>query len=270
MGIPEAVEDDGTEPLGPEPPPAGSADYRRVILNICAADTLTEYDDRMAPVWQWRGWRAGVEVMVELMGALAVNAPPEMKDAFGGIRVDGHVVVMDDDEMLRTAARSAANTYPELPRHEALARSLADGEELRDMQRSLIPAWNQAATLLQDATDLNAMEPARVVFTRWLNDHYRDRRVWAANMAAATTHTHWRFRVMPPGNGWVEDFVMGGPDLTGSYRWAATASLEDVRRAQQALVDGWVSQARTPVGVKAKGARKARARCCPGCGKKKR
>lgn len=243
MGVPEAEESGPGEFLGPEPPPVGSAAYRKLILRIAACGTGPEYDAAMRPVWQWRGWRAGVEVMVELMGALGANVRAEWMDAFGTIHVDEHVAEMDDDDILRYAHQSAPKQYPDLPRHEALAESIRVGEETRELVQSLIPYWNQAATLLRDAEHMSAMEPARAVFTRWLNDHYRDRRLWAANVGASATHAHWRWRVFPPGDSWVDELVNGGPDLRGSLRWATT---EDVQ---------------PPV------AKKRRTRCCPGCGR---
>jgi hypothetical protein len=262
--------DEDAEFLGPEPPPPGSAAYRRTILNICATWEHDEYEQLMAPVWEWHGWRAGVEVMVELMGALAMNARPCWEDAFGNIRVDDHVVEMDDEQILRTAHDLAPRTHPGLPRHEALAASIRDGEDTREVCRTLIPYWNQAATLLRRAQSLADLDPARAVFVRWLNAHYKDRRNWAASLGASATHTHWRWRVMPPGNQWVEEIVSNAPDLRGSLRWANTATLQDVKAMQPDLVADWVSGAPDVRPAKGKGNRKGKARCCPNCGKKRR
>lgn len=203
---------------GPEPPPPGSAAYRRVILNICATQNGADYERLMRPVFQWRGWRAAVEVMVEITGALSMNAPgryPRCLDAFGNIRLDDHTFLMDDEAILRQAHEFAPVQHPDLPRHEALRTSIREGEETRELVVSLLPYWNQAATALRKAETLADLDGARALFTRWLNDHYKTQRVWASTMGAASTHAYWRGVAMPPGSGWVDELVSTQPNLRG-------------------------------------------------------
>ncbi|MFF9265889.1 hypothetical protein [Streptomyces longwoodensis] len=230
---------------GPEPPPTGTVDYRRVILRICAAHTQAEFEERLRPVFEWRGWRAGVEVMVELTGALSAGMGQHLMDAFGNIRVDDAVVVMDDEEILRTASRLAPMTHPDLPPHEALALSIQEGETMRELTLSLVPVWNQAATVLANASHVSDLEPARVLFTRWLNENHRARRTWAGNLAASITHTHFRDRVMPPGDEWIEEVLDAGPDLR---RWISVPAPVPGQRHDK----------------------KRGGRCCPNCGKRRR
>lgn len=269
MGVPEAVDSGEGEFSGPEPPPAGSIAYRKTILRICAAETADAYEALMVPVWEWRGWRAGVEVMVEMMGAVAANLRPDWVDAYGNVSLSGHIVTLDDEQILRYAAQIAPRFHPDLPRHEAIRRTIQEGEEARAVTRSMVPYWEQAVGMLRTATSLTDLEPARVVFARWLNDHYRDRRLWAASLGAASTHTHWRHRVMPPGDGWVDDAVSNTPDLRGSLGWASTATVVDVARQQPDLVANWQASEEPRPG-KGKGGRKGRSKCCPGCGKHRR
>lgn len=263
---PERVPAEPGEFTGPEPPPPGSAAYRRVILSICATHDLDDFDALMRPVFEWRGWRAAVDVMTELTGAMAYTLGRHMLDAFGKVRTQDHIIVMEEEWLLRQAHALAPRSYPDLPPHEALAAALRDGEETRELCLSLVPAWDEAASMLRTAETLEEVEPARAVFTRWLNAHYRDRRNWAAILGAQTTHAHWRHRVMPPGDEWIDDLLEPSPDLRGSVSWANTATLVDVR--QQQPVDGYRPQA-GPVKAKVKG-KKRQPKCCPGCGKKRR
>lgn len=263
MPIFEAEDVDGEEDfLQPEPPPVGSVGYRRAILNICATWTSDEYEAAMRPVFQWRGWRAAVEVMCEMIGAAGANVPPHLIDAFGNVKLDSLVSVMDDEEILREAHAIAPRVHPDLPRHEALAQSVKDGEEMRRLILDLLPVWNQAATVLRRAEHAADVEPARVLFTRWLNTY--ENRLSTSVVAAATTHAYWRWRALPPGNEWVETMLADGPDISGSIAWAQGASLMDVRRQQPDLVDNWVTRMMPPK-KKAKQAKKGR--CYPGCGK---
>jgi hypothetical protein len=250
--------------IADEPPPLGSAAYRRIILNVCATHTKDEFDAAIEPVFQWRGWRCAVEVMVELIGALSINVPDRCVDAFGNVRLDDVVSLLDDDFILRQAHELAPKAHPGLPRHEALAESIREGEELRDLLRSLAPYWDEAATVLRPAVSLADMDKGRAVFTRWLNAHYKDRRVWAACLGASATHLYWRTRAMPMGNEWVEDMVNPPPDLSGSLAWTVRAGVGDLRRMQPELVDGWKSAGRSEK-------RRSKKRgCCPDCGKKRR
>lgn len=262
MPIFEAEEAEEGDFIAEEPPPAGSAAYRRVILGICATWTSQQYDQAMRPVFQWRGWRAAVEVMCELMVAVSINVPPGMIDAFGNVKLDSLVDVMDDEEILRYAHSIAPKTHPELPRHEALSLAITEGEDMRDMILDLVPVWNQAATVLRNASTYGDMDKARVLFTRWLNTY--ENRVAASTLGASITHGYWRHRCMPPGDEWIDAAMEGGPDVTGSLAWAREAGLDDIRRKQPDLVDNWVTRtmAETP-----KRAKKKRKKCCPNCGR---
>jgi len=241
--------------LGPEPPPVGSVGYRRAILNICATWTSDDYEAAMKPVFQWRGWRASVEVMCELIGAASINCPASCVDAFGNVKLDSLVMVMDDEEITREAHDLAPRVHPTLPRHEALALSITEGEEMRALILDLLPVWNQAATLLRKAERVQDMESARVLFTRWLNTY--DNRVQTAVVAAATTHTYWRWRALPPGDEWVETMLDDGPDVSGSIAWTRSAGLNDIRRQQPGLVDNWVARS-----IEARKGSKRRKRRC--------
>lgn len=265
MGLFETQDANDAEFVGPEPPPVGSVAYRRVILKICAGWDSREYEAAMHPVFEWRGWRAAVEVMCELIGAASINVPGSAVDAFGNVKLDSLVDVMDDEEILREAHRVAPKVHPTLPRHEALAESIREGEEMRGLILDLVPTWNEAATVLRGATHMADVDPARVLFTRWLNTY--DNRVTVSIIAAATTHAYWRRRVLPPGDGWVESMLNEGPDVSGSLAWGRQAGLDDLRRQQPDLVNNWVRKAapmvwRTTPAKKRKG-------CCPNCGNKK-
>jgi hypothetical protein len=260
VGLFEAQDAGEEDFLGPEPPPVGTLAYRRVILNICAAWTSDDYDAAMKPVFQWRGWRASVEVMCELIGAAGHNAPPSLVDAFGSVKLDSLVRVMDDEEILRQSHEFAPRTHPELPRHEALALSISEGEEMRATILDLLPVWNQAATMLRRAKTMQDVDPARALFTRWLNTH--ENRLNAAVIAAHTTHAYWRYRALPPGNEWIDEMLADGPDVRGSIAWARTATLADIARQQSDLVDNWVTRATVP-----KRSRKKHGVRCLGCGK---
>lgn len=250
--------------LTPEPPAVGTVGYRRAILNICATWTSPEYEAAMKPVFQWRGWRACVEVMCEMIGAASINCPSRVIDAFGNVKLDSLVRVMDDEEILRHAHATAPTAHPGLPQHEALPLAIADGENLRAMTLDLLPVWNQAATLLRKAESMHDVDPARVLFTRWLNTY--DDRLRTACVAAATTHAYWRYRALPPGDEWVETMLNDGPDLSGSVVWSRSATLKDVHRQQPDLVDNWVKRAAERSKPKSKGKKKRH--CCPNCGER--
>lgn len=254
----EEVEEGEGVFLQAEPPPVGSVAYRRVILGICATWNSDDYEAAMKPVFQWRGWRAAVEVMCEMIGAASINCPPHLVDAFGNVKLDPIVAVMDDEEILREAHKMAPRVHPDMPRHEALALSITEGEEMRALILDLLPVWNQAATVLRKAENMADVEPARVLFTRWLNTY--ESRVQTSVVAAATTHAYWRWRALPPGDEWIETMLSDGPDLSGSLAWSGGASLMDVRRQQPDLVDNWV----TRMMPEKKARKKGKPRCtCP-------
>ncbi|MFC4328306.1 hypothetical protein ACFPC0_10760 [Streptomyces andamanensis] len=201
-------------------PPPGSPEYRRVILNIAASEDIEEYHRLMRPVFTQRGWRVAVEVMIELLGGLAVNCPKSLLDAFGTVKLGELVAVMDEETKLNYVSVHAAELHPEKPRHEAIRLTVEYADRITSMSEKLLPVWERVATVLRRETG-DDVEEARVILTRWLNT--QGDRVTDSVMAASLTRAYLRKLVMPPGKLWVQDLVDLRPRSSGvplAARWA--------------------------------------------------
>lgn len=205
----------------PELPEPGSAAYRKIILKIAATSDSEDYQLAMRPVFTQRGWRAAIDVMVEIVGNLGINCPPWAIDAFGKVKLDSVVHLMSEEDVLEFAARNAKKDPDDRPYHEALRSYLETGDRVASLTRELLPVWEEAATVLRRETRAS-LEEARVLFTRWLNTH-RDDRVKTGALGASITHAVFRKLAMPPGDAWVDELVATKPDLRGSVAWARNA-----------------------------------------------
>ncbi|MEV6400523.1 hypothetical protein AB0M39_38055 [Streptomyces sp. NPDC051907] len=214
---------DDWEYEGDEPPPRGTLAYRRLILTICAAGDYKTFHARLAPPWQWVGWRLGLDVITEMLLHFSRSFDLQgahRRDAFGHIKLSDFLRLFTEEERLRSAAAQAKALYPELPTHEAFVQAMAGGEEVWGSLTAFIPVCQQALNAIEASG--GQQEPAWPILLKHLSRD--DDRLAETNLAVSMVHASLRGRAMPQGEGWVDNFLREDalgtpPEVTGSLAY---------------------------------------------------
>lgn len=250
----------------PQPPPRGTRAWRRMVLEICAVEDYDDYHEALLPLWQWRGWRLGVDVMTETLCALARCLPAGhgLRGAFGQVRLDRILALYTEEERLAHALELSQEYAGQKPAHEILAENVASAQRFGAMLTAAVPVWQDAAAAMR-APDYDQGAGAAVLI-RHLNAT-GTRSASAATMSMLL-HGTLRFYAFPRGSAWIDRFLDRdlAPEVASSQ--AVYAAGDDFVAAEQMdrLSAAWVRNGRPGERRTAKARRGTRSTGCQRCG----
>lgn len=207
-------------------PPRGSLAWRRMVLEVCAADSADPYKAAMEAAWEVHGWRAAVDVVAEMLGSITrlVGAKADLRDAYGNVKMQELAPPLEPESELKFAAMVAEQEWPDLPPHEAMRLALESGDRVRGLMVTARTVWRQCIEAITVAGgDPQAAWP--VLMTHLRTYEAGEKREGAALEFALLTHAVMRINAFPRGSAWIDYLLQPpGPDeLAGSMAAYMTA-----------------------------------------------
>lgn len=247
----------------------GTPGYRRLVVELCAAEPYGDFDLLMAPAWDDYGWPLGLDIQTEILWsfnyAYIQYAEVFPRDLFGKIPLSRFLPAMTEAERLKITIRNAEHDAEAegVAPHEAFGRAQKTGEIVWSIRDQGVPVWQQALNRLH-ATG-GDREQARQVLLAAQSKGDRSKRSDSVSLSTSFLHAGLRSWAMPPGRRWVNSYLLDmdslQPLLSGSLAHSAGM---DEKMQRDALPDWWVEALDSP--PPAPGKKKRRHRCA-GCGR---